>query len=75
MSEASRQENEKIFEGPFSKVVLEFEYEDGPHRDRLRIIFYDENGRMNERVSVGTRVSSLGGAVLMIAASSKGETF
>lgn len=52
-------------EGPFTKMVIEIEYDDVAKRDTLHIRMYDGES-LKKSLLVSTRVSPLDGAVLML---------
>ncbi len=76
MSEqAQKKENTpKEIEGPFSKVVIHIKYDEVERRDSCAITLYV--GESRERlILIGTRVSPLDGATLMVAYDSKDGEF
>jgi hypothetical protein len=66
MSESIKKKPARTFEGTFSSVEFDFDYDDVEKRERLRVTLCHKDGR-RELISVGTRVSSSDGAVLMYA--------
>jgi len=68
--EITEKKNTYTVKGDISKVVFKFNYDDDQKKDTITIVLEKENGK-TETVFIGTRVSPLDGAVLMMTQSSE----